>query len=89
MSKPQTLHDLHLDGQFSLQDAEKIARTIFDGTNELLESESPAGYIVTACAYDDLPQHIRDFVRKAILSFTIENVFDAADYDEADAEDED
>ena len=86
MSKPETLHDLHLDGQFSLRDADAIARTIFDGENELVESESPEGYVVTACAYDDLPEHIQGFIRKAILAFTVENVLDAADADDFDNE---
>jgi hypothetical protein len=75
MSKPNTLHDLHLDGQFSLADADNIGRDIFDGNRAVPGGLD--GYLVTTCDYDDLPDHVKGFVRKAILAFNVENILDA------------
>ena len=79
MSKPKTLKDLLIGQHISLREVEDIARSVFDGETTMA---GPEGYLVTACKYDDLPQHIRDFVRKAFLSFTVKNVLDA-DVDES------
>ena len=82
MSKPNTLHDLLIDGQVSLQDIENIARTVFDGRIKTTGFPAPEGYVMTAGSYDDLPEHIQSFVRKAFFYFTVENVFDAAGADD-------
>lgn len=81
MNKPKTLHDLLIGQHISLREVEDIARTVFDGKTT---AAGPEGYVMTACAYDDLPEHIRQFVRKAFLSFTVENVLDA-DHSNADS----
>ena len=87
MPKPNTLHDLLIDGQVSLHDIENIARTVFDGKTRNTGALAPEGYVLTACSYDDLPKHIQDFVRKAFSYFTVENVFDAGT-DDDEPEDE-
>ncbi len=74
MNKPKTLHDLLIGQHISLRDVEDIARTVFDGKTT---AAGPEGYIITACSYDDLPDHIKQYVRKAFFSFTVENVLDA------------
>jgi hypothetical protein len=74
--KPQTLQDLFVAGTVSGTEVRKIAEDIFDGHTT---AAGPDGYVITACKFDDLPKHVQDFVLKAIRSFKVENVFDAAD----------
>jgi hypothetical protein len=81
MSKPSTLKDLLVGQHISLREVEDIARTVFDGETT---AAGPEGYVITACRYDDLPDHIQQFVRKAFLSFTVENVLDV-DHSNADS----
>lgn len=86
MSKPKTVKDLFIGQHISLNDVEDLARAVFDGETS---AAGPDGYIVTACKYDDLPRHIREFTRKAFMYFTVENVLDAAeDNDEAEEADD-
>jgi len=73
MSKPETLHDLLVGQHISLHDIEDVARAVFDGKTT---AAGPEGYIITACAYDNLPDHIKQYVRKAFFSFKVENVLD-------------
>lgn len=73
MSKPETLKDLLKEGHISLGEVNKIAASIFDGSTT---AAGPEGYIITACTFDDLPDHVRGFVRKAILEFRVHNVLD-------------
>ena len=75
MNKPKTLHDLLIGQHISLREIEDIARTVFDGKTT---GAGPEGYIITACHYDDLPKHIKEYTRKAFFSFTVENILDAA-----------
>lgn len=92
MSKPETVKDLFIGQHISLSDVEDLARAVFDGKTT---AAGPEGYVVTAALYDDLPDHIRDFVRKAFMFFSVENVLDAdeaddePDYSERDELDED
>ncbi len=76
MNKPETLKDLMIGQHIGRNEIEAIARTMFDGKTT---AAGPEGYIITAVAYDDLPKHVRDFVMKAILEFSVENVLDAND----------
>ena len=85
MSKPKTLHDLLIGQHINLREVDDIARTVFDGVTT---GAGPEGYMMTACKYDDLPQHIRDFTRKAFLYFTVENVLDANEDDAEDLSDD-
>lgn len=78
MSKPSTLKDLLALGQISLHDVHNIARTLFDGKTT---GAGPEGYVITACNFDDLAAHVKGFITKGILEFTIENVLDAKDYE--------
>lgn len=83
MNKPNTLRDLLVAGHISLTDVRGIARMIFDGKTTAagpLEG-AVSGYVLTACKFDDLPEHVRGFVIKAILAFGVENVFEAAERD--------
>jgi hypothetical protein len=84
LKKPATLKDLLAGGHISLGAVDKFARTIFDGKTSAAV-EGIDGYVVTACNYDDLPEGVRSFVRKAVLEFGVENVLDAAEEDEPEA----
>lgn len=79
MDKPTILRDLLTTGHVSLTDVRNVARMIFDGkTTAAVPMESAIeGYVITACKFDDLPEHVRGFVIKAVLAFGVENVLDA------------
>ena len=84
MTKPNTLLDLLGEGHIGLNEVTTIARALF---NDATTMAGPEGYLVTGVNYDDLPDHVQGFIRKAILQFTVENVLDADepwDRDEAD-----
>lgn len=74
MSKPNTLKDLLRDGHISLGEVRSIAKDIFDGETT---AAGPEGYVITACKFEDLPDHVQGFIVKGILEFSVENVFDA------------
>ncbi len=76
MNKPKTLHDLLIGQHISLNEVNTIARALF---NDATTMAGPEGYLVTGVNFDDLPDHVRGFVRKAILQFTVENVLDASE----------
>jgi hypothetical protein len=78
MNKPNTLKDLLIGSHISLQEVDTIARSIFDGETT---AAGPEGYVITAVNYDDLPEHVQGFVRKAVLEFRVENVLDVAEDD--------
>ena len=84
MTKPNTMLDLLSEGHIGLNEVTAIARALF---NDATTMAGPEGYLVTGVNYDDLPDHVQGFIRKAILQFTVENVLDADgpwDRDEAD-----
>jgi hypothetical protein len=74
--------DLLKDGHIGINEVNVIARAIF---NEATTMAGPEGYVVTSVNFDDLPDHVRGFIRKAVLQFTVENVLDA-DHSDADVE---
>ena len=76
MSKPNTMLDLLTEGHIGRTDIEAIARALFTDATTVA---GPEGYLVTGVNYDDLPDHVQDFIRKAILQFTVENVLDAGE----------
>ena len=76
MTKPVTLHDLLMGDHVTLRDVDDIARAMFDGNEKYY---GLSGYVLTASSYDNLPEHVRAFVRKAVFSFSVENVFDAVE----------
>jgi hypothetical protein len=73
MSKPNTMLDLKIGGHISSTDVTAIARAIF---NTELVLDGPEGYTVTGVNFDELPRHVREFIEKAILQFTVTNVLD-------------
>lgn len=81
LKKPSTLKDLLAGGHISLGAVEKVARQLFDGKTTAAV-DGIDGYIVTACSYDDLPDGVRSFLRKAILEFGVENILDVMDENE-------
>lgn len=82
MPKPNTMLDLLKDGHINLGEVNVIARAMF---NTEVTMAGPEGYLVTGVNFDDLPKHIREFISKAILQFTVENILDAnARADDAD-----
>jgi len=74
MNKPQTIQHLIRDGVAGTKDVDTIARSLFDGktTGAWIE-----GYVATAADWDSLPEPTKQFVRKAIGFFKVENVLDA------------
>ena len=74
MSKPNTMLDLLSEDHIGLNEINTIARAMF---NDATTMAGPEGYLVTGVNFDDLPEHVQGFIRKAILKFTIENVIDA------------
>lgn len=79
MPKPNTMLDLLKDGYINLGEVNVIARAIFNVETTMA---GPEGYLVTSVNFDDLPDHVQQFVRKAILQFTVENILDANEPDE-------
>lgn len=76
MSKPETLQDLIAGGHASLGDARTIAKDIFNDRNS---GAGPEGYVVIFPNFDDLPDHIQQFIVKAFALSRVENVLDAAE----------
>ncbi len=86
MNKPKTLQDLLIGQHIGLNEVNTIARALF---NDATTMAGPEGYLVTGINFDDLPDHVRGFIRKAILQFTVKNVLDANESDkEIDEDDE-
>lgn len=81
MSKPNTMLDLLKEGHIGINEVNVIARALF---NDASTMAGPEGYLVTSVNFDDLPDHVRGFIRKAILQFTVENILDA-DHSNADS----
>ncbi len=87
MNKPKTLQDLLIGQHIGLNEVNTIARALF---NDATTMAGPEGYLVTGINFDDLPDHVRGFIRKAILQFTVKNVLDASEVeDEAEEADDD
>ena len=79
MGKPTTLKDLLVGQHIGLNEVHCIARALF---NDATTMAGPEGYLVTGVNFDDLPEHVRGFITKGILEFSVENVLDASeDYD--------
>jgi hypothetical protein len=74
MNKPKTMQDLLIRQHIGINDIRAVAREIFDGETT---GAGPEGYVITACSYDDLPEHVQGFINKAVLAFKVENVLDA------------
>jgi hypothetical protein len=76
MNKPSTMLDLLKDGHIGLNEVNAIARAMFTNATTMA---GPEGYLVTSVNFDDLPEHVQGFIRKAILQFTVENILDAGE----------
>ena len=95
MPKPETLKDLVAGGHTNLNEVRAIARAIF---NSEITMAGPEGYLVTGVNLDDLSDNCQQFIVKAILEFSVENILDVETPDsdpdpepedeEADAESE-
>lgn len=75
MTKPLTLQHLLVSGGCSLGEIRNIAKDLFSGDT----GAGPEGYVVTLPVFDELPDHIQQFVIKAIAMSKVENVLDAAE----------
>jgi hypothetical protein len=73
MSKPETLLDLMKAGGCTMSEVRELANQMFNSSQEMKLD----GYYVTLPNYDTLAPHIQDFINKAVLRSTIENVLDA------------
>ena len=76
MNKPKTLQDLLIRQHIGLNEVNAIARALFTDATTMA---GPEGYLVTGVNFDDLPDHVQGFIRKAILQFTVKNVLDAGE----------
>ena len=76
MSNPETLGDLVRSGHATLGEVRNIAKDIFDGETS---GAGPEGYVVTFPVFDDLPDHVQQFVIKAFQFSKVENVLDRKD----------
>lgn len=76
MNKPSTMLDLLKDNHIGLNEVNIIARALFTDATTMA---GPEGYLVTGVNFDDLPEHVQGFIRKAILQFTVENILDAGE----------
>lgn len=85
MAKPEILKDLIAGGFINLSEIKLIARTMFDGETT---AAGPEGYVITAAKFDDLPDACQQFIVKAILEFSVENVLDAEAIDPAEDDEE-
>ena len=85
MSKPETLMDLLKEGHVGMNEVNTLARAIF---NDTITMAGPEGYLVTGVNFDDLPDHVQGFIRKAILRFSVENILDAKEDDDDQKDDE-
>lgn len=83
MSKPKTMKDLVVGGFANLSEITTLARAIF---NTEITMAGPEGYLVTGVNFDDLPDTCQQFIRKAILEFSVENILDVETTDQAEAE---
>lgn len=73
-NNPKTLHDLFVGQYISLGEVHAIARALFTDATTMA---GPEGYLVTGVNFDDLPKHVRDYITKGIMQFTVKNVIDA------------
>lgn len=83
MSKPSTVLDLVQGGHMTMSEVRVIARQLFDGATT---GAGPEGYVITASNYDNLGDHVKQWIDKAILAFAVENVLDAHDGELTDEE---
>ena len=87
MTKPTKLKDLMIGGHIGINEINTIARALFTNATTMA---GPEGYLVTGINFDDLPEHVRGYIRKAIKEFSVENVLDAnvTDDEDEDADDD-
>lgn len=86
MSKPTKLKDLMIGGHIGINDINAIARALFTDATTMA---GPEGYLVTGVNFDDLPEHVQGYIRKAIKEFSVENVLDANEADDVEVDDDD
>lgn len=86
MSKPTKLKDLMIGGHIGVNDINAIARAMFTNATTMA---GPEGYLVTGVNFDDLPEHVRGYIRKAIKEFSVENVLDANAANDVGIDDDD
>ncbi len=74
MTKPETLKDLMIASDLTVGEARRIAAKLFDGRAVVDQTEVP--YHVVLPVLDDLPDHVQQFIVKAILESRIINYMD-------------
>jgi len=88
--KPKIIKDLLAGGHITSGDVKNIARSMFDGKNTADGTGQGGleGYIITACTFDELPDHVQGFIVKAILEFKVQNFLDVKEEADNPAGDE-
>jgi len=88
--KPKIIKDLLANGHITVGDVKNIARSIFDGHNTADGTGQGGleGYIITACVFDDLPDHVQGFIVKAVLEFKVQNFLDVKSEADSIADDD-
>lgn len=79
MPRLDTLKDLMVTGDLSMGEARNLTKTVFDGETTLNQAILP--YNITMPAFDDLADHIQQFLIKAMLEAKVVNFLDAKDND--------
>lgn len=74
MAKPETLKDLMIAGDLTMGEARRLTRKVFNDVNVLEQDLIP--YQVTLPVFDSLPDHVQQFLIKAVLEASIVNVME-------------
>ena len=74
MTKPNTVQDLMINGIVTLRDVDRMACRLFSSGREMTTIID--GYVVTMPDFVELPDHIQQFIRKAISTATVVNLLD-------------
>lgn len=75
MTRPSTLKELMQAGDLTMGEARRITVNIFD--SKVIVPQNVIPYSVTMPAFNDLPDHVQQFVIKAMLESAIVNLLDA------------
>ena len=75
MGKPKTLKDLMIAGEITNGMLDVLARDLFND-DHIFPTIDSLPYDIFTPIYDDLPEHVRGFIRKAILESTVKNILE-------------
>lgn len=74
MPKIETLKDLMIASDLSMGEVRNLTKLVFDGESTLTQDVLP--YNITMPKFEDMADHIQQFLIKAMLEAKIVNLFD-------------